>query len=233
MTTATITVRRADDRGHFDHGWLNTYHTFSFGQYYDPEHMGFRSLRVINEDFVRAGRGFAPHPHDNMEIITYILEGELAHKDSTGTSGVIRPGEVQRMSAGSGIQHSEANPSTTSRVHLLQIWIEPNEQDVGPEYEQRVLAKTDGTPTLVASSDGESGSMRIHADARLFAGTLAKGKDMHIDLKHGSGWVQVARGSVRLGDITLQAGDGAAIENASAIDLQAVEPAELLIFDLA
>jgi redox-sensitive bicupin YhaK (pirin superfamily) len=233
MTTATITVRRSGDRGHFDHGWLNTYHTFSFGQYYDPEHMGFRSLRVINEDFVRAGRGFAPHPHDNMEIITYILEGEIAHKDSTGTSGVIRPGEVQRMSAGSGIVHSEANPSTANRVHLLQIWIEPNEQDVAPEYEQRVLTKTDGKPTLVASSDGEAGSMRIHADARLFAGTLAQGKDMHIDLKHGNGWVQVARGSVRLGDITLRAGDGAAIENASAIDLQAVEPAELLIFDLA
>jgi redox-sensitive bicupin YhaK (pirin superfamily) len=233
MTTATMTIRRSDERGHLDHGWLDTYHTFSFGHYHDPEHMGFRALRVINEDYVRAGRGFATHPHDNMEIITYILEGELAHKDSTGTSGVIRPGEVQRMSAGSGILHSEANPSTTSRVHLLQIWIEPNKRDVAPEYEQRKLPAASGSLALVASSDGEAGSMRIHADARLFAGVLAPGRPQRLDLKHGHAWVQVVRGSVRLDGQALRAGDGAALENARALTLESDEPAELLVFDLA
>ncbi len=232
MNTSTIDIRRAGDRGHFDHGWLDTYHTFSFGGYYDPARMGFRALRVINEDVVRHGRGFATHPHDNMEIITYILEGALAHKDSTGNAGTIRPGEVQRMSAGSGILHSEANASATDPVHLLQIWIEPNKRDVAPEYEQRQLPG-DGGLALVASSDGEDGSMRIHADARLFAGRLEPGASREIRLRHGHGWVQVARGRVELDGQTLETGDGAALHDASTIRLSTGEGAEVLVFDLA
>ena len=228
--TGTVTIRRASDRGHFDHGWLDTYHTFSFGSYYDPRYMGFRALRVINEDVVRHGRGFATHPHDNMEIITYILEGALAHKDSTGNAGTIRPGEVQRMSAGKGILHSEANASASEPVHLLQIWIEPSARDVEPEYEQRTLAG-DGSLALVASGDGENGSMRIHADARLFAG-IVKGERV-LDLRHGHAWVQVARGTVQLDGQTLQPGDGAAVEGASQIRLESTDGAELLVFDLA
>jgi quercetin 2,3-dioxygenase len=229
-----ITIRRSSERGHFDHKWLDTYHTFSFGQYYDPNFMGFRALRVINEDVVRQGRGFGMHPHDNMEIITYILEGELAHKDSTGSSGVIRPGEVQRMSAGRGITHSEANPSATTPVHLLQIWIEPNAQDIEPEYEQRPLPPAGEGLALVASPDGAEGSMRIHADARLWAGTLSPGRPFSLPLLlSGNGWVQVARGTLELDGHTLGPGDSAALEGVSEVRLNATTQAELLAFDLA
>src|SRR5438045_4571120 len=159
-----ITVRPAAERGHFDHGWLNTYHTFSFADYYDPANMGFRTLRVINEDFVAPGRGFGTHPHRDMEIVTYVLEGELAHRDSMGTGSVIRPGEVQRMSAGTGVTHSEVNPSKDERLHLLQIWLLPERHSIEPSYEQKMFADRDGNLRLVASRDAREGSLLIHQD---------------------------------------------------------------------
>jgi quercetin 2,3-dioxygenase len=231
-----ITIRKAQDRGHFDHGWLDTWHTFSFGSYYDPQWMGYRKLRVINDDIVRQGRGFGMHPHDNMEILTYILDGELAHKDSTGSAGTIRPGEIQRMSAGSGILHSEYNPSADTPVHLLQIWIEPNVQSVKPEYEQRPIPAGNGRGplTLLAAPDGKDGAMRIHADARVWAGKLPAGAAASVPLELGGhAWLHVARGHVRLEGQELATGDGAAIEGQSQLDLKAIDESEVLLFDLA
>jgi len=231
-----ITVRPSSERGHFDHGWLNTYHTFSFASYYDPEHMGFRSLRVINEDWVHAGNGFGTHPHRDMEIITYVLEGALAHQDSMGTSSAIRPGEVQRMSAGSGVTHSEYNHSQSEAVHLLQIWIMPDKKGVKPSYEQTAFPDEEkrGRLRLVASRDGREGSVTINQDAELYATLLEPGETVTHALAAGRyGWAQVVRGGITLNGQPLQAGDGAAISDEERLELTGTESAEVLLFDLA
>jgi redox-sensitive bicupin YhaK (pirin superfamily) len=231
-----ITIRRAEDRGHFDHGWLETYHSFSFAGYYDPRHMGFRSLRVINEDWVQPGRGFGTHPHRDMEIITYVLEGALEHKDSTGGGGVIRPGEVQYMCAGTGVTHSEFNHSRTEPVHLLQIWIEPAKEGLEPGYDQKTFDRETvrGRLTLIASPDGAEQSLSINQDARVYASVLEKGQQLSHDLAPGRhAWLQVARGRVQVNGQRLAAGDGAAVSDESRLSVTAEEPAELLLFDLA
>jgi redox-sensitive bicupin YhaK (pirin superfamily) len=228
-----ITVRKADERGHFNHGWLDTYHTFSFADYYDPNFMGFRDLRVINEDRVQPGRGFGTHSHRDMEIITYILEGELAHRDSMGTGSVIRPGEVQRMSAGTGVRHSEMNPSPEKPVHLLQIWILPEREGIKPGYEQKTFpeAERQGRLRLVASPDARDGSLKIYQDVDLFASTLRDGKAVTHEFRPNRyGWLQVARGSVDVNGKKLNAGDGAAIEGERSIALRG--NGEVLLFDL-
>jgi redox-sensitive bicupin YhaK (pirin superfamily) len=230
-----ITVRKAEDRGHFDFGWLNTYHTFSFGDYHDPRHTRFRTLRVINEDFVAPGRGFPTHGHRDMEIITYILEGELEHRDSMGTGSIIQRGDAQRMSAGTGVMHSEANPSSDSLVHLLQIWIFPTERDLQPEYEQKKFADDEkrNRLRLIVSPDGSDGSVRIHQDAKIYAALLDKGESVSHSLANGRGaWLQVALGSVSLNETMLAQGDGAAVSDEMEIRIQAAEPAEVLLFDL-
>jgi len=229
-----IRIRKAKERGHFDHGWLDTYHTFSFADYYDPDFMGFRALRVINEDRVEPGRGFGTHSHRDMEIVTYVLEGELEHRDSMGTGSIIRPGEVQRMSAGTGVLHSEVNPSRKSPVHLLQIWILPERRGLRPEYEQKAFPaeERNGKLRLVASQDGANGSLTIHQDARLFAATLGKADSVQYDLQPGRyAWLQVARGSVDVNGQKLEAGDGAAIEDERTLTLRG-DGAEVLLFDL-
>ena len=231
-----ITIRKAEERGHFNHGWLDTYHTFSFDQYYDPRFMGFRSLRVINEDRVDPGRGFPTHGHRDMEIITYVLEGGLAHRDSMGNGSVIRPGEVQKMSAGTGVRHSEANPSADESVHLLQIWILPEETDIEPAYEQKMFEDEEkrGHLRLVGSPNGEDGSVTIRQDARLYATLLGPGESVTHELAAGRhAWVQVARGHVELNGQTLKQGDGAAVSNESKLTLVGTESAEVLLFDLA
>ena len=231
-----ITIRKAEERGHFDFGWLNTYHTFSFGEYYDPRNMGFRSLRVINEDFVHPGRGFPTHGHRDMEIITYVLEGGLAHKDSMGNGSIIRPGDVQRMSAGTGVRHSEANPSAEESVHLLQIWIMPDALNVEPGYEQKRFEDEEkrGRLRLVASPDGQDGSVSIHQDARLFATVLNAAQQVSYELKpERHAWVQVARGAIELNGQTLKQGDGAAISSERELTIEGTESAEILLFDLA
>lgn len=231
-----ITIRKASDRGHANHGWLDTYHTFSFASFYDPKFMGFRSLRVINDDKVAPGRGFGTHPHDNMEIITYILSGTLRHKDSMGHQQDIVPGEVQHMSAGTGIMHSEFNPSPTEPVHLYQIWIEPKSESVKPVYHQTRFAPESrlNTLRLVASPDGADGSIPINADAKLFASTVQPGKSVAFKLASGRhGWVQVLRGGLTANGSALTAGDGAAISNENSVTLTATSEAEVLVFDLA
>lgn len=231
-----ITLRKSEDRGRADFGWLDSYHTFSFGDYYDPQHMGFRSLRVINDDRVAPGKGFGMHPHNNMEIITYVIEGSLEHKDSMGTGSVIRSGDVQRMSAGTGIAHSEFNPSAKDPVHLLQIWIVPDKRGLPPEYEQKAYPETErqGHLRIVASRDGRDGSLRVHQDARLFASLLDPGQQVVHELLPGRhAWVQVARGAVTLNGQSLGEGDGAAASGEKAVTLVGVEPAEVLVFDLA
>ena len=231
-----ITIRKSEDRGHFDLGWLDTYHTFSFDQYYDPAHMHFRTLRVINEDRVAAGQGFPTHSHRDMEIITYILSGILEHRDSMGNGSVIRPGDVQRMSAGTGVAHSEYNPSESEGVHLLQIWIMPRERNLPPGYEQKAFTEDErrGRWRLVASPDGRDGSVTIQQDARLYA-TIA---DANSTIEHSFdanryGWAQVGRGTVSINDVELKQGDGAALRNESLIKLTAHDDAEVLLFDLA
>lgn len=231
-----ITLRRAEERGHFNFGWLDTYHTFSFSDYYDPRFMGFRSLRVINEDRVAPGRGFPTHPHRDMEIITYILAGSLAHRDSMGTGSVIRPGEVQRMSAGTGVTHSERNNSADETTHLLQIWLMPGEFGIKPGYEQKAFADEEkrGRLRLVASPDGADGSVTIHQDARLYATLLDAGHEVAHELApNRHAWAQVARGSLELNGQSLRQGDGAAVSGESRIALVGQEPAEVLLFDLA
>jgi len=236
-----ITLRPSAERGHFDHGWLDTRHTFSFAGYQDPAHMGFRNLRVINEDVVQPDRGFGTHPHRDMEIVTYILEGALEHKDSMGTTGVIGAGEVQRMTAGTGITHSEYNASGTEPVHLMQIWIIPAQIGLTPSYEQRSLldapADTGGSAAaqvrLVASPDTDDDSLLIHQDVRLYAVTLETGGGIQISIRPGRhAWLQVIRGTLTLNGIDLSQGDGAAISDETTLDLQALENAEALLFDL-
>ncbi len=232
-----ITARLSSERGHANHGWLDTYHTFSFADYYDPRFMGFRSLRVINEDYVAPGRGFGTHPHRDMEIITYVLEGALQHKDSMGTSSIIRPGEVQRMTAGTGVAHSEANPSQSKPVHLLQIWIEPEKRNLTPGYEQRAYSEGErqGKLRLVASNDGRGDSVTVRQDMELYDVLLATGDEVAHQLKAGrSAWVQVIKGAITLNEKTaLKGGDGAAISEEEVIKIRASESAEVLLFDLA
>jgi redox-sensitive bicupin YhaK (pirin superfamily) len=228
-----ITIRRAEDRGHADHGWLNTYHTFSFADYHDSEHMGFRSLRVINEDRVKPGVGFGTHAHRDMEIISYVLEGTLAHRDSMGTGSLIRPGEVQRMSAGSGVTHSEMNPSNEEGVHFLQIWILPEQRGITPGYEQKKFedAERRGTLRLVASRDGREGSVTIHQDAAIYNALLNGEAVTHAFAPNRYGWLQVVRGEVTLNGQTLKAGDGAAITDEISVTIMG-NNAEVLLFDL-
>ena len=230
-----ITIRKAKDRGHFNHGWLDTYHTFSFDQYYDPAHMHWRTLRVINEDRVAAAKGFPTHSHRDMEIITYILAGELEHRDSMGNGSVIRPGDVQRMTAGTGVAHSEFNPSPSNPVHLLQIWIMPSARNLTPGYEQKFFSAEDraGKLCLIASPDGHDGSVRINQDARIYAAIIDGEANVSHRLNDRYGWLQVARGSVRLNDLNLDQGDGVAISQEGELRISAAEEAEILLFDLA
>jgi redox-sensitive bicupin YhaK (pirin superfamily) len=231
-----IKVRRSGDRGHTKLNWLDSRHTFSFGDYYDPQHMGFSDLRVINEDRVVPGAGFPTHSHRDMEIITYVLEGALAHKDSTGTSSVIQVGDVQRMSAGTGISHSEYNASQTEPVHFLQIWIIPDETGLKPGYEQRAFPfdKNRGRFTLIASKQGRDGSVTVHQNVDVWSACCAPGEQATLHLKPGRhGFVQVARGAATLNGVTLNAGDGAAISQEEILEFKAVEDAEMLLFDLA
>jgi redox-sensitive bicupin YhaK (pirin superfamily) len=231
-----IAVRRAQDRGHFNFGWLNTYHTFSFGDYYDPRFMGFRDLRVINEDWVHPGRGFPTHPHRDMEIVTYVLEGALEHRDSMGNGSVIRPGEVQRMSAGTGITHSEKNGSADESVHLLQIWILPDRRGIKPSYEQEMFADEEkrGRMRLIASRDGREGSVSIHQDANVYAALLDEGQQLTHQLSSGRhAWLQVVRGALKLNDQQLGPSDGAAISEEQSLRIVSDEKSEILLFDLA
>jgi len=231
-----ITVRPSNERGGGDYGWLKTRHTFSFNDYHDPKWMGFRSLRVINEDWVAPSGGFPPHPHRDMEIITYVLSGKLEHKDSLGTGSVILPGDGQRMTAGRGIRHSEANPSSTESVHLLQIWILPDKPGHDPGYEQKSFPEAEkrGKLRLIASSDGAEGSVKIHQDAKLFVTLLAAEEEVKqpLDAKRHA-WLQVAKGEVELNGHKLRQGDGAAISEEKELTIKATAEAEVLLFDMA
>jgi redox-sensitive bicupin YhaK (pirin superfamily) len=231
-----ITVRQSKERGHFDHGWLNTYHTFSFDQYHDPRFMGFRSLRVINEDFVAPGHGFPTHGHRDMEIITYILSGALQHEDSLGNGSVIRPGDVQRMTAGTGVRHSEKNASADEAVHLLQIWILPNAEGLEPGYEQTLFSEEDrqGKLRIIASHDGRDGSVTVHQDVRVFATLLSTGEEVERNMDSNRyAWIQVARGSLKVNDVVTNQGDGVVVVAESSLIIVANEDAEFLLFDLA
>jgi hypothetical protein len=230
-----IRIRRADARGRANLGWLDSRHTFSFGEYHDPAHMGYGPLRVINEDRVAPGQGFPTHSHRDMEIVSYVLEGALAHRDSLGTGSVIRPGDVHRMSAGTGISHSEFNDSKTEPVHFLQIWIMPEQRGIDPGYEQKSFPEPErrGRLRLVASGDARDGSVRVHQDADLHAGVFEPGESTTFAARDGRKlWLQVARGRVALDGTTLAAGDGAAIAGGGTLELTALERAEVLLFDM-
>ena len=229
-----ISIRRAGERGHFDHGWLNTFHTFSFADYHDPAHMGFRSLRVLNDDRVAPGQGFGEHRHRDMEIVSYVLEGALAHKDSMGNSGVIRPGDVQRMSAGTGVQHSEFNGSRTEPVHFLQIWILPETRGAAPGYEQKTFPPETrrGQLRLIGSPDGRDGSVTIRQDVNAYASVLEDGQNVNHALAAGRhAWLHVAEGELELNGIRLGEGDGASISDDRTLEI-AGKGAEFLLFDL-
>jgi len=230
-----ITIRKSEERGHFDFGWLDTYHTFSFDQYYDPAHMHFRSLRVINEDRVAPGKGFPTHSHRDMEIITYILSGALEHRDSMGNGSVIRPGDVQRMSAGTGVAHSEFNPSESEGVHLLQIWIMPQARNLSPSYEQKTFSEDDrrGRLRLVASEDGRDGSVTIQQDARVYAAILNPGSNLeHHVIGDRHVWIQVARGTLQVNGHSVNQGDGVRVSDERLLQLASDDAAEVLLFDL-
>jgi redox-sensitive bicupin YhaK (pirin superfamily) len=230
-----IDIRHADERGSVNLGWLDSKHSFSFGHYFDPDHMGFGPLRVINEDRVQPGEGFPTHDHENMEIISYVLDGALEHKDSIGTGSVIRPGDVQRMSAGTGIRHSEYNPSTEHPAHFLQIWIVPDETGIEPGYEQKAFAPADrqGVLKLVAARNGRDGALTLHQDVDLYSSLFKDGDDVSLALRDGRrAWVQVARGSVQVNGEALEAGDGVALSNETALRVTAKSDAEVLIFDM-
>jgi redox-sensitive bicupin YhaK (pirin superfamily) len=234
-TELSITLRRSGERGHFNFGWLDTHHTFSFGSYHDPRHMGFRVLRVINEDRVAPGEGFPTHPHRDMEILTYVLDGALEHRDSMGNGSVIHPGDVQRMSAGTGVTHSEYNASKTDPVHFLQIWILPDRTGLPPGYEQRTYPAADkrGKLRLVASRDGAEGSIRLAQDVRLYASLLEPGEEVALEIEPGRhAWAQVVRGAVALGGQALGAGDGAAVTGIGRLAVRADAASEILVFDL-
>lgn len=229
-------IRKAADRGYADHGWLKSYHTFSFSDYYDPDHMGFRSLRVINEDRVSPGQGFPTHPHQNMEIVSYVLEGALEHQDSMGNGSVIRPGDVQRMSAGSGVAHSEYNHSDKDSVHFLQIWILPGEQGIQTSYEQKHFSEADKQDQLrlVASPDGRENSVTIHQDAQIFASVLDAGAQLsHQVPPNRHAWIQVVRGNLNLNGEELAEGDGVEISEPINLEFNASKKSEFLLFDLA
>ena len=232
----TVTVRKASERGVADFGWLDSRHSFSFGDYYDPKHMGYRSLRVINDDRIAGGGGFPTHPHRDMEIVTYVLQGALEHKDSMGTGSTIGPGDVQRMSAGTGVTHSEFNHSPTESVHLYQIWIQPEQKRLKPSYEQTTFTVEEKTNRLrlIGSRDARDGSVTIHQDVDLYASVLEKGKSVSMPVRQGRGlWVQVLTGRVRANGVELVAGDAVAIDGASELAVDALDPAEFLVFDLA
>jgi len=232
-----ITVRRSQERGGADHGWLNTRHTFSFDTYYDPRHMHFRALRVINEDVVQPDEGFPTHPHRDMEIITYVLEGALQHKDSLGNGSIIRPGDGQRMSAGTGILHSEFNASKTEPVHLLQIWIMPESKGIQPGYEQKAFPESEkrGRLKLIAGHNAENGAVTVHQDVSLYVALLDKGQEVEHTLALGRhAWLQVAKGSVELNGKLLEQGDGAAVSDEQKLAIAgAQDGSEILLFDLA
>jgi redox-sensitive bicupin YhaK (pirin superfamily) len=230
-----IQVRKAAERGHFDHGWLDTHHTFSFGDYYDPQQMGFRSLRVINDDRVQPGQGFGMHGHRDMEIVTYVLDGALEHKDSMGNGSVLRPGEFQRMTAGTGIRHSEFNPSESEPVHLYQIWIVPERRGLAPSYEQRSFPEVErrGRLRLVASPDGRDGSLTIQQDVRVFLSSLGENQQVSHQLEPGRyAWVQVFRGALQLNGLSLAVGDGLAVSEETALLIHATKPSEIMLFDM-
>ncbi len=231
-----IVVRRAEERGRADHGWLDSRHTFSFADYHDPAHMGFRALRVINEDRVAPENGFPPHPHRDMEIVSYVIAGELGHEDNMGNGSVIRPGEIQRMSAGTGVVHSEWNHSPSDEVHFLQIWILPERRGIAPSYEQKAVPpeSVDDRLGLIASPEAGGGLVELHQDVRLYLARLARGTSVSQPLEIGRhAWVQVIGGAVRVDGTTLRAGDGAALSEEGEVRLAALEPAEVLLFDLA
>ncbi len=231
-----ITLRPSQERGHAQHGWLDSHHTFSFADYHDPKHMGFRALRVINEDRVEPGRGFGTHPHRDMEIISYVLGGALEHKDSMGTGSVIRPGDVQRMTAGTGVLHSEFNHSKTDQVHFLQIWILPERARLQPSYEQKSFSAEErkNTLRLIAARDGKDGAITVHQDVALYAGLLEPGASVEHALAPGRhAWVQVARGAIELNGKRLSTGDGASVSDEAALRLKGIDTAEVLVFDLA
>lgn len=231
-----IAIRKAEERGHLEHGWLDTYHTFSFTDYYDPAHIHFRTLRVMNEDRIAPGQGFGTHPHRDMEIVTYVLEGALEHKDSMGNGEVLRAGEFQHMTAGRGITHSEFNPSPTEPVHLYQIWILPTEKGLEPGYDQKRFApeERENQWQLVASPEAESGALVIHQDARIYLANLTAGGNLDYAIDPSRHvWLQVLRGSVKLGEQTLAAGDGVALSDEPALVLQTDDIAEVMLFDLA
>lgn len=231
-----IQVRRSNERGLADHGWLRSRHTFSFADYYDPEHMGFRALRVINEDWVAPGAGFPTHPHRDMEIITYVLEGAVRHRDSMGNEASIRPGEVQRMSAGTGVLHSEYNASASEPLHLLQIWLLPERRGLEPSYEQRAFPNEErtGRLRLVAAPGGRDGAVQVHQDAELYSGILREGDRVTLPLRPGRyAWIQVARGVLEVNGVRLEEGDAAAIHAEAELEIRARRPSELLLFDLA
>lgn len=231
-----IQIRTADERGSADHGWLKTSHTFSFGSYLDRDHMGFRTLRVMNEDWVAPGQGFGTHPHHDMEIVTYVLQGALAHRDSMGNGEVLRPGEFQRMTAGTGITHSEFNPSDSEPVHLYQIWLLPERKGLEPSYEQKRFPEAErrNQLQLVASRNATDGSLQIHQDAKIYLTQLDAGKNLSYAMtpdRHA--WLQVLRGEVTLNGQALHTSDGAAISRESVLSIEATEAAELMLFDLA
>jgi quercetin 2,3-dioxygenase len=230
-----ITIRPASERGRGEYGWLDTRHTFSFNEYHDERHMGFRALRVMNEDWIAPGKGFGTHGHRDMEIVTYVLEGALAHKDSLGNGSVLRPGEFQRMTAGTGIEHSEFNPSDSEPVHLYQIWLFPERRGLVPSYDQRAfpLAERQGKLRLVASPDGRDGSLSIYQDAEVYLTTLDAGDQVTHSLAAGRhAWIQVLRGGVRLNDVDLAVSDGAAVGEESVLSLRSSQPSEVMLFDL-
>jgi redox-sensitive bicupin YhaK (pirin superfamily) len=230
-----INIRKSQERGHANRDWLDSYHSFSFSNYYDPEHMGYSVLRVINEDVIAPAKGFGMHSHKDMEIVTYMLQGELRHEDSMGNGSVIRAGDVQRMTAGTGVTHSEVNASLTEPAHLLQIWLLPERDNIEPGYEEKHFEPSEkqGRWRLIASHDGREGSLLIHQDVALYATVLEKGERVGYDMAAGrSLYVQVARGSVRLNDEILQTGDAAKVDTQQAFVLDAVDAAELLLFDL-
>lgn len=233
--TSTLNVRRAHDRGHADHGWLKSDHTFSFADYFDPAHLGFRSLRVINDDRVDPGMGFGTHPHRDMEIFSYVLAGALEHKDSLGNGRVLRPGQIQLMSAGRGVSHSEFNPSATEGLHFLQVWIQPRERGLAPGYtEWHPTAEQAGEPmVLVISPDGRDGSATIQQEADIYRLRLKPGQTVAHELRAGRGaWLQLAEGGLALNGVELATGDGASTETAGVLNFTALRPTEALLFDL-
>jgi redox-sensitive bicupin YhaK (pirin superfamily) len=229
-----IQIRKSHDRGNSKVGWLNSYHTFSFSDYHDSRFMGFGNLRVINEDTVQAGYGFGKHPHSDMEIISYVIDGSLEHKDSMGTGSIIKPGDIQRMSAGTGVEHSEFNPSTTDPVHFLQIWIIPEKTGLRSGYEQKTISKTSNELILIGARDGCEGAVTIHQDVKFYAAYLTLKAVISYEFKPGRrGWLQLIKGSLDLNGELLSAGDGAAITDENAIAVQCLQDAEFLLFDLS